>query len=568
MLFQSSRTVLRRVLPSVCRWKLGVPFPCTSARLFSSQPRPPVSPSPGRAIAAGDLVQSADPWLWAFNDTAYKKRCAHCFQERGHLHECPGCRVHRYCSTACQEADWKKEHEVECALIKGIESNMDKLQSMWALFGLSRLSEHDRMPATFVLLAKLAHKVKENAVSDIPDLGQLPAKDIVNLFRYRPILDPEDPVVNFTNMQLSALGDLLGTPGSRLADYSQMIHYDAFPIRQPSGTLAGVAMYPTLRYRAMTPVCLDVNVTMGMHGRRLMVFATEDIPNYTGLRDLRCNVTSHRPYAESRESRRNGFEYYNLDEACTCQKCTREFEAEMNPLQCVTPGCIARIPSDARAVKPCPQCGANNSGQLLRFHRLEKKLDNARKDEPKTKPVLGAITGLIVKRRGEIIWKQDFGHEKEEKPDAGCFKEVENAGILQSDAHLRYVYGWDVKNWFADLKHFEDDWKLMQEMVACVRKFHPRYELTRAARLMMAANYGSAALAKVKLEATSLSSELDRIRLESAVASALPIVVDYAKEARDIFAKLYGEDSSEVKNMDHMLASCPSGNVGKKHSDI
>lgn len=50
---------------------------------------------------------------------------------------------------------------------------------------------------------------------------------------------------------------------------------------------------------------------------------------------------------------------------CDCQKCSDEYEAEINPMKCVTSGCNEVIPTDQRALQPCRKCGVKNDEERL-----------------------------------------------------------------------------------------------------------------------------------------------------------------------------------------------------------
>jgi len=46
------------------------------------------------------------------SDVVYKEMCKTCGQPC--TKKCSGCRIARYCSSECQEMDWKQEHKAQC----------------------------------------------------------------------------------------------------------------------------------------------------------------------------------------------------------------------------------------------------------------------------------------------------------------------------------------------------------------------------------------------------------------------------------------------------------------------
>ncbi|XP_055350641.1 uncharacterized protein LOC129597199 [Paramacrobiotus metropolitanus] len=195
----------------------------------------------------------------------------------------------------------------------------------------------------------------------------------------------------------------------------------------------------------MTPVCWDTNITMDFIGRELIVHATRDIQIRTpGLCDLRHNelLNDFELYHLTRTERRKTFQdIYGYP--CECRMCTEDYEAEINPLKCGTVGCTERLPSDDRTLSACPHCGAINADRLAQYRRFMADYHNT----------------ILY-----ITDKQDKNDKKTE-----LFLEMEDAGILHSDAHIRFVcqpYR-GCQKWPGG-----DEEKLhilLQELIVCVR---------------------------------------------------------------------------------------------------
>ncbi|XP_055353866.1 histone-lysine N-methyltransferase SMYD3-like [Paramacrobiotus metropolitanus] len=113
-----------------------------------------------RSFTAGDVVSCCEPLVWVLDSSAYETRCAYCLQKSQELRTCSGCKLHRYCSVACQSADWKLEHKLECVLLK-TATGRD-------------------------IIAKLANKIKLNVMMDIPGMGRKSAKDLLSMLPVNP----------------------------------------------------------------------------------------------------------------------------------------------------------------------------------------------------------------------------------------------------------------------------------------------------------------------------------------------------------------------------------------------
>ncbi|XP_055352812.1 histone-lysine N-methyltransferase SMYD3-like [Paramacrobiotus metropolitanus] len=468
-----------------------------------------------RSFAAGDIVLQCDPMVWVMNSSEYPVRCAYCFQERKikELSICSRCKVHRYCSETCQLADWKVEHKVECALLNkiGPRSFVDTEP------GRSGNSTLFVMGVPRDLVAKLDNKIKLGTMIEVPGSGLKSTRELWLMFPNGPKL-PKNLAEQVSD-RIADIAKQLGISLAEMMTYCSNICYHALPLYDmvKDRTPIGLAVYPMVSPRFMTPVCWDKNVVLSYRGRRLFIHVVEDIPNFTGLKDLRHSGMEE-PYYLTRAGRRAEFETMH-GFPCKCRKCTPEYEADINPMKCMTVGCPNRIPSDDRALQPCSECGALNTERLMGFRRFVAQHETIEARYPK---LLHTAMALDLC----------------EKMDA--------AGILQPDAHFRYVCGWKLPQQLYDANRFEDGWKMTQETIICVRNIYSKYEVFRAIVLSLAGVFSAEALKKNVVEQIGRLSATERKELKTMSDQACAVILDYCDEAGDILALLYGERSKEV----------------------
>ncbi|XP_055336766.1 uncharacterized protein LOC129587176 [Paramacrobiotus metropolitanus] len=269
----------------------------------------------------------------------------------------------------------------------------------------------------------------------------------------------------------------------------------------------------------MTPVCWDINVTMHVQGKHLVVIATEDIPTYTGLHDLRTNENGKPPsrkdmYTMTRDERRDLFQLQHQF-PCECGKCTTNYEAEINPLKCTTVGCSERLPSDNRALEPCPQCGALNSERLELYRSFATRYEKIRTAEAPN------VTRLSLEL------------------------DIDDADILHPDAHLRYVCGWDRARQYADDdRRLEEGWRMMQDFSVCIRNIYPKYSVARVFHLEKIAEATGKVFKDAVDRSRARSEEPDqRLRLEPAVVDILAKLHGYTEEIAHILGKIAPDSS-------------------------
>ncbi|XP_055349238.1 uncharacterized protein LOC129596090 [Paramacrobiotus metropolitanus] len=474
--------------------------------------------SSSRCYTVGDLIMSCEPLVWILESSAYKIRCAYCLQKNQELRTCSGCHLHRYCNPVCQAADWKVEHKFECALLKTIGTGMRLGTERWSL--RQTVSGHYAVPTE--MIAKLANKIKLNTMMDIPGIGRASAKDLL-------LMLPENPSQAEVELELQpALSAMeaqnslvVGLPAAEFLAYYGILRYNILPIYDtfhiPTIPI-GLAVYPQAPPRWMTPVCWDINVVLNCRGRRLVIHAVEVIQEYTGLADLRYSDMAREPFCLTRTARRDKFEK-RFGYPCACRRCTEEYDAEINPLRCVTVGCTNRIPSDSRAQKACSECGAINSDRLKQFRGFIQLHENI-------------MSRYSLKLPGGIF--MEF-----------C-KEIDAAGILQPDAHIRYVYGWELAHKYCLEDRFEEGWQMLQEMVACIRKIHLKYAVMRAIILMSAGKSAVIGMHRRVLNDLQLVSSPAKEKLETLALQVCHHAFEYYDEAKDILAVLFGKKSKEV----------------------
>ncbi|XP_055344982.1 uncharacterized protein LOC129592864 [Paramacrobiotus metropolitanus] len=482
-----------------------------------------------RSFLAGELVMSCDPMVWILERSAYKTHCAYCLQKSPGLRTCSGCQLHRYCNSACQTADWKVEHKLECAVLKQI-GNIDPMVALEGAFaGLLTDSCPLTMAVDTVCLdldmtTKLFHKIKKNAMMEIPGIGRKSVRELLFMLPANPLQPELDPAI-LGKDSVAGNRQISGAPFMDFQTYCKIVRYNGVPIYSVFAphTPIGRAVYPQAPMGRMTPVCFDMNVVLSHRGRRLFIHAAEDIPHFTGLGDLRyCGIGE--PFCLTRAERRAVFEKRH-QRPCTCRKCTEAYDADINPLQCVTVGCPNRIPSDNRALAACAECGALNSdrlAQLLRFMQQHESL----KHEP---------------------LKDRYPSELHEAIILQMYKEMETAGILQPDAHFRYICGWDVAQKCYQESRFEDGWPMVEEFVTCARKVCPKYAGFRATLLLSAGMSTAAAMEKQILNGSCKLSEPAKLKLATLSGKACCYVLDYANEAMRILGVLFGKESKEAQ---------------------
>ncbi|XP_055344303.1 uncharacterized protein LOC129592314 [Paramacrobiotus metropolitanus] len=465
-----------------------------------------------RSFFAGELVMSCDPMVWMLEISAYKTHCAYCWNKSPGLRTCSGCRLHRYCDSDCQAADWKVEHKLECAMLKelGNEDARDAAANNPPLPIYLR-----SLPVASHLTTKLINKIRMNATMDIPGMGLQSVEDLLLMLPANPLKSEVERMVQEKGAE-PLLQDLTTCMG--ILSYNGVNIYD---VLNPFSAPIGRAVYPQAPRGEMTPVCWDINVVMNRHGRRLFIHVVEDIPQFTGLGDLRYNDMEDLWYM-TRAERRAHFELRH-GRPCTCRKCTEAYDADINPLQCVTVGCSNQIPSDNRALEACSECGALNGERLTQFRRFAQQYATIKSNCPEEYQM-----AMILQ----------------------LCKKLETAGILQPDAHFRYVCGQPLAQNYYNQNRFDEGWKMMKDFGTVVRKICPKYTIIRAAWLLAIGRDTTEALETRILSGIAQLPEPAKQKLQTLAGDVCRLMLEYADEAKDIFSVLFGNESLEAQMND------------------
>ncbi|XP_055355832.1 histone-lysine N-methyltransferase SMYD3-like [Paramacrobiotus metropolitanus] len=469
---------------------------------------------PPHLVAAGEVVVTSEPWVWSFPYNTHKVLCAQCFTETAGLRVCSSCKLYRYCNKECQLTNWKKEHKHECAMLKNIHKKLQPFQAAGAfahdcgrhqccLYGCC---------AGEILVAKIINKITKGLVEKVSGFpGNVTAQQVLDVLPLQPIFPSVTDVFEHFNRMFCAViwPDTVSERTPHFEEMVQKLTYNILPVfnQRNKVTVQMIAIFPRALQRLMTPVCLDSTVTMDLQGRTMMVRAVQDI-YYTGLQDLRQNEEILTSYFSTLMERRKEFErIYGY--SCGCSKCTTEYDADINPLKCSTVGCPARIPSDTRALQPCPQCKADNVPQLQKWK-------------------------AIVTACGDM--ENNFDPHDDLNEAVKAMERVKRMDtVVHPDAHLRFVCGMDAADFVQAMGGYEDAWKLVVGMIDCVRVIYPDYHLGRARYMVK-----SAAIPYLWKRAVD---EKEQQRLAPVFQEALPKALGWLWEAERIYQKLNGEDS-------------------------
>ncbi|XP_055347499.1 uncharacterized protein LOC129594738 [Paramacrobiotus metropolitanus] len=493
-----------------------------------------------RPIAAGEIVAQSEAWVWSFHWDKHQMLCAHCFKFSDHLlATCSKCKLYYYCGAKCLKDSWKKEHNLECDMLKRLRER----------FSGARISDLKNVcPASGqdlgiwtneIILLKILNKIQRKADDHLPGAGTKKTTiEILDALPYKSEFGKTKKSDLGLYKTLHALmAECLGVPVEsmlvsvkEMRDYHQKVFYSSAAMNSFEAAYPfpfGAGIFPTVNHRQLTPVCSDSNVTLTFHGRFIKIMAIDDIPEYRGLQDCRSYGHIRRPLGRTAKQRQDLFRKH-FNKSCECRKCSSEYDADINPLKCSTTGCAERIPSDERALNPCSQCGAINGQQLQAFRRLSRKQEKVFTEH--------------------LAAKNDNFHEALPLR-IRLLKELDDSGLVHPEAHLRYVYGWDAADQYTQQKRFPEAWELYAALVPCVRTVFPEYHLQRAQHLQ---NAGIHCHAWFTIE-SMLVSPNDRARFLSHFEDVLPTALDFLQESSRIYAKVYGSDSTMVKTVREQL---------------
>ncbi|XP_055349296.1 uncharacterized protein LOC129596131 [Paramacrobiotus metropolitanus] len=377
------------------------------------------------------------------------------------------------------------------------------------------------------LVIKMANKVRLNTMVNLPGKGVRPARELVEMLPQHPAYQDKKSMQK--RMGLPDVEPLSGVAVLDILTYHAIVACNTETIYNTvSGTAPiGFAVYPVKPQRLMTAVCWDVNVVINFRGRCMVIHATEDIPVYNGMKDLRFS-NLRQQFFSTRDERRGNFEKSTGGHPCTCRKCTEKYDAEINMLKCVTAGCSSRIPSDRRAMEACTDCGAVNGERLKEFRRYMQRFASIKASYP-AQPKITKAQGMLL-----------------------C-EEMDAAGILQPDAHFRFVCGWELPRKYFLEDRFEDGWKMTQEVVACMRSIYPKYETYGAVLLTLATMHAAEALEKHVVDRVKKLPKPAKKQLEKLSSEAFRVLIEYCQAALHIMTVVYGEESEEAEIANNQL---------------
>ncbi|XP_055355983.1 uncharacterized protein LOC129601251 isoform X2 [Paramacrobiotus metropolitanus] len=424
----------------------------------------------------------------------------------------------------------------------------EKLHNVKNSMGLHHCEQLCLFCADTILTLKIISRVKRTSAckdSEIP--GGKSSSAFEEILRTFPC--PPNKNSQFTQwFQLAEVQGLLQAafkelPGGALSisqgelqNISERVKYNAHIMKDCNAKLCGIhclgrALFPDVLPRDAVRVCSDHNAERIMRGRCMRWVAVEDIANYTGLKDLRWNVTdrTHTPFVLPREERRQLFEKEN-EEACVCRKCTTEYDAEINPMKCSTNGCSERIPSDDRALLPCEQCGAINEAQLLKYRAFVKA-------HQKNFYTLIAQEIDDSDNTGRLI----------NRLKTKLIGELDKLDVLQPEAHLRFVCGWALTDVYEEQQRFKEAWSMYKGCIECIRKILPVFHPERTNYLGYASHFVEKWLNALEVKCQIRGQASTDCPVE--LIEAIVLSIEYTEEAIKIYNTLYGSEAYLVAVM-------------------
>ncbi|XP_055333949.1 uncharacterized protein LOC129585332 [Paramacrobiotus metropolitanus] len=495
----------------------------------------------GKPVAAGQIIAFSEVWVWSFEWHQHQTRCAFCFRNSTSLRSCQGCQLYRYCNAECQRADWKKEHKCECDLLKRVRDYRQETEIHPEVHRMARMMRlasgiqgdtSQTFATSSIILLKILNRMHINRKETISGRDKkLLTGEILEMFPKASTVVAARKLdfareKMFQGLLKAALPDLMEflagepvRPEFFLAETLTTIALHQHAMTDYLGgrpVFFGMGLYPRFPNGLLREACSDQNAVKLCRGRTLLLYASDDIPSYTGLHDVLLRDLREFPFRWPVKQRRAMYADKFDGEECTCRKCTKEYEATINPLKCATKGCRERIPSNDRALEPCAQCGAINEANLRKLQTFLNKHEEE----------FAEYCAMWQKNDCEAIMPKKFL----------LWKELEKADILQPEAHLRFVLGWDVARGCDETGRHQEAWELFRPMITCLRDIAPRYNIYRAQFLREAStcvlNWGMKFVAMSKAQKT---------RLVPLLSDALPLAIDCMKETLDTYLTLCGE---------------------------
>ncbi|XP_055354394.1 uncharacterized protein LOC129600033 [Paramacrobiotus metropolitanus] len=415
-------------------------------------------------------------------------------------------------------ADWEMEHKFECTLMKRITDYRQKVA-------------RERPPFSVVTILNL--KIQKSVLDHVPGLdGKKSVKEILlSLNGSRPTRLVQE-ITEFTKTQIYK--DLMAVANPNPADRPTETDFidtqlrviqnlwplSDFNSKGGAPCIFGSGLFLEIgRTHGSGTVCMNFNAMQVFPGKTLRVVALDDISGCKGLADVRwCNPMFVGWFSLPAKQRREYFQK-SYGRACGCRKCTPDYEAEINPLKCVTTGCHERIPSDERALMPCAQCGAINEPRLRALRGFVEKHEEVFQ------------LSLNAELTGDTILPAIIMHKK-----VAIIEELNKLDILHPGAHLRFVCGWIVTDVYEEQKRFEDAWALYQDCTLCIRQIFPNYHVSRSQFLSFAGCFAIKWAEHVMKDPRGISAATARF-----FDGVLEEGIGYLKESAEIYSKLFGQ---------------------------
>ncbi|KAK6541000.1 hypothetical protein TWF694_008381 [Orbilia ellipsospora] len=326
--------------------------------------------------AGSEIIRVEDP-LICIPDEAHLDNCCHyCMSEESStgtesvyqayklpvkLSYCLGCRVVKYCSKACQTADWKrKNHKYECDIYKAQYPRILPTPARAML----RMAKHflNETPSAKVFggIGGLKAHTEEfqKAGGERWEMGNLTAKATAEFSK--------------VSKQISFEPDFMRDLYCKLLINSVTVTTQTF---DPIGIC--------LTYQAaMFNHSCDPNAVMLFDGRRLVVRSLKEI-----AKDTEITISYIDNLMTGKERRRELSERYFFD--CKCSKCTSE---PPSPDYIVCPKCDQSVSS---TIKTCPACnGPISDDKLTAAVMLAESINQGREKKNTDKSVDALLKNL------------------------------------------------------------------------------------------------------------------------------------------------------------------------------
>ncbi|XP_043237510.1 histone-lysine N-methyltransferase SMYD3-like isoform X1 [Amphibalanus amphitrite] len=296
-------------------------------------------------VRRGQLLLSAQPFVYVLKSDGLRVRCSYCLEKRDHLHRCSGCQVMYFCDRECQKRAWSEFHRSECARLKKVSPRLP--------------------PDTALLLARLIVKLRNGGdrISDrITDTRHRSFKDLMSHYRdIKATPRRMEHVAALTVVLRSFLGPDNFPNDSELAGMYGRVCVNGFNILD--GEMLPVATGIYLSASIIDHSC-QPNAAATFNGRTLSIRATEPIPDFTWEKVRISYIDTMADTETRRRELRNG---YFFD--CDCVRCSAAAGSAPGgggggaaaglerALRCGSADCPATVPLPPDGAAPrCSRC--------------------------------------------------------------------------------------------------------------------------------------------------------------------------------------------------------------------